>query len=178
MIFCACIVGPSKRSDPLFDHPPILCSGLDDAATVRALAPNDIDKLKNAQLKQALTTSIGDTQNEPSNAVLLEELRSVKQIVAEVTSLKKQVTQLSEKLDHAYQVIHQQQLFLKSLDSKERQCNLIITGLTEDADEMGDTDDAKIQKVLEATGCSEALERIRWARRRREGQMNAKRDRS
>lgn len=59
-----------------------------------------------AQLKQALTTLIGEDKNEPSNAVLLKELRSVKQIVAEVASLKKKVNQLSERPNDAYKVIH------------------------------------------------------------------------
>lgn len=141
-------------------------AGLDDAAAVRLLAPNEIDKLKNAQLKQALATLIGENKNEPSNAVLLEELRGVKQIVAEMATLKQKVNELSERLDDAYKVIHQQQLFLESLDGKERRCNIVITGLLEAEDELGETDDAKIHKVLEKAGCLETLDRSSWRVRR------------
>ena len=38
-----------------------------------ALAPNDIDRLKNAQLKQALAMLIDEGKDEPSNDVLLQE---------------------------------------------------------------------------------------------------------
>ena len=141
-------------------------AGLDDAAAVRLLAPNEIDKLKNAQLKQALATLIGENKNEPSNAVLLEELRVVKQIVAEMATLKQKVSELSERLDDAYKVIHQQQLFLESLDNKERRCNIVITGVLEAEDELGETDDGKIQKVLEKAGCPETLDQSSWRVRR------------
>lgn len=141
-------------------------AGLEDAATVRSLAPTDIDKLKNPQLKLALATLIEDTRNEPSNAVLLQELRGVKQAVAEMALLKQKVNELSERLDDAYQVIHQQQLFLEFLDNKERRRNLIITGVSEAADELGDTDDTKIQKVLEVAGYTGAPDRASWTVRR------------
>ena len=53
---------------------------------------------------------ISETRNnEPSNSVLLEELRSVKQAVTKTTV--KQVNCLSEKLNDYYNIIHQQQFF-------------------------------------------------------------------
>ena len=140
-------------------------AALEDAATVRALASNDIDRLKNAQLKQALAMLINEGKDEPSNAVLLQELRGVKQFVAEIAALKQKVTELSRRLDGAYQ-IHQQQLFLESLDNKERRRYIVITGLPEDADELGARDDIKIQKLLEAAGCTEAVDRSNWTMKR------------
>lgn len=62
-------------------------SEYDDAATVRSLSTNDSDKLKNTQV--TLATLINESRNnEPSNSVLLQELRSVKGSTGEVTALK------------------------------------------------------------------------------------------
>ena len=130
------------------------------------VTPGDIEKLKNAQLKQALSTLTKDTRSEePSNSVLLDELRSVKQAIAEVATLKQEVTRLSEKLDNAYKVIHQQQLFFDSLDGRDRRHNLIVTGVAEDADELGNGDTEKISNIMEAAECGEE-DRSRWSMKR------------
>lgn len=137
-----------------------------DVTTVRSLTPSDIEKLRNAQLKQALSTLINDTRSEePSNSVLLDELRSVKQAIAEVATLKQEVMRLSEKLDNAYKVIHQQQLFLESLDGRDRRHNLIVTGVSEDADGLGNGDDEKISNIMETIGGGEE-DRSRWSMKR------------
>ncbi|KAK8373800.1 hypothetical protein O3P69_020949, partial [Scylla paramamosain] len=49
-------------------------------------------------------------------------------------------------------MIHQQQRFLESLDAKERQRSLIITGPPEDRDDLGATDDEKVMNVMNACG--------------------------
>lgn len=137
-----------------------------DVTTVRSLTQSDIEKLRNAQLKQALSTLINDTRSEePSNSVLLDELRSVKQAIAEVATLKQEVMRLSGKLDDAYKVIHQQQLFLESLDGKDRRHNLIVTGVSEDADGLGNGDDEKISNIMETIGGGEE-DRSRWSMKR------------
>ena len=137
-----------------------------DVTTVRSLTPGDIEKWKNAQLKQALSTLIKDTRSEePLNSALLDELRSVKQAIAEVATLKQEVTRLSEKLDNAHKVIHQQQLFLESLDGRDRRHNLIATGVAEDADELGNGDIEKISNIMEAAECGEE-DRSRWSMKR------------
>ncbi len=62
-----------------------------DASVVKALAISDIDKMKNAQLKQALSALINEPRDEePSNRILLEELRSLRVAVAEVASLNQE----------------------------------------------------------------------------------------
>lgn len=134
---------------------------------VRSLTPNDVDKLRNVQLKQALSTLINQPrESEPSNAVLLAELQSMKQSLKELTILKQEVTCLSQRLNDAYKTIHQQQLFLEYLDNKDRKLNLVITGVSESPDELGSTDEEKIGKVMEATGCSAATDRHGWITRR------------
>ena len=93
----------------------------EDAAAVRSLSTHDIEKMKNPQLKQALSTLINDTRdNEPSNTVILQEIRSMKEAIAEMAALKTEVQVLSERLDDAYKIIHNQQVFLETLDGKER----------------------------------------------------------
>ena len=44
----------------------------------------------------------------------------MKEEIAEVAALKKEVQVLSERLDDAYKIIHNQQVFLETLDGKER----------------------------------------------------------
>ncbi len=62
-----------------------------DASVVKALAISDIDKMKNAQLKQASSALINEPRDEePSNRILLEELRSLRVAVAEVASLNQE----------------------------------------------------------------------------------------
>lgn len=146
-------------------------------SSVRALAPGVVDKLKNVQLKQALSTLINEErENEPSNAVLLAELQSMKQSLGELTTLKRQVECLSEKLDGAYKIIHQQQLFLESLDNKDRKKNLIITGVSEEPDELGNTDDEKIGTILQAAEYTKVNRRQVWEVKRL-GQPNEKKRR-
>ena len=58
-------------------------SSFEDVDTVRSLGRSEIDKLKNAQLKQALLTLINENRNdEPSNTVLLNEIRDMKKTLA------------------------------------------------------------------------------------------------
>ena len=132
-----------------------------DVAIVKALTTNDIEKMKNAQLKQALTALINEPRHEePSNRIILKELQSLKTAVAEAASPKKEVQTLTDRLDTAFDIIHQQQRFLETLDTKERQRNLIITGLSEDGNDLGATDDEKIRKVMDAASPNEAVDRI------------------
>ena len=85
----------------------------DSAEAVRDLSLNEISRMTNAQLKRALTTLLDAERREDSpNAVLLEELRSLREEIAEVKELKQEVQRLSEGLDDAYKIIHNQQLYL------------------------------------------------------------------
>lgn len=93
--------------------------------------------------------------------MLLEELRSFKQVVAELVDVKQKVIYLSEKLEDAFKIIHKQ-LYLESLDNKSPQHNLIITGVSQDEGELGETDDEKVNKVLGATRIREIDSRTRW----------------
>ena len=65
------------------------------------------------------------------------------------------MTRLSLRLDSAYEVIHQQQLFFRITRWKGVAKNFIVTEVSEDADELGNSDIEKISKVVEAAECGE-----------------------
>ena len=125
---------------------------------VRALSQNEVNKLTNPQLKKALMTAIStERDEEPSNNELLRELRVIKEQLNEINTVREEVRCLSVKLDSAYQVIHQQQLFLESIDNRERRRNLVITGLSETADDVGADDLKKLRTVLTKAKCPDNI---------------------
>lgn len=141
------------------------------------MSVNEIGKMTNPQLKKALTTMVtAETTTEPTNQVLLEEIRNLRSEVAEIKNIKQEVKQLSTQLKDAYKIINQQQIFLEVLDSRERQKNLIITGLSEESDETGDGDDEKVRNVLTTAGYSHAFDVAAWEMKRL-GQQNDQRKR-
>lgn len=62
--------------------------------------------------------------------------------------------------------IHHQQRFFEQLDGKERLNNIIITGLSEDTDDMGSTDGGKIITVLDAARYEDQFHVSDWSIRR------------
>lgn len=86
----------------------------------------------------------------------------MKQSLRELTTIKQQAAGLTERMDDAYIIMHQQQLFLEALDNKDPKLNIIITGVSESVDELGSTDQEKISKVMEATGCDAAAQQRGW----------------
>ncbi|KAK4299839.1 hypothetical protein Pmani_027911 [Petrolisthes manimaculis] len=132
--------------------------GFENVDTVRALSTNDIGKMTNPQLKKALVTLVTAEQStEPTNQLLLEEIRHLRTEVADIMSIKQEFQQLSTRLEDAYKIIHQQQMFLETLDARERRKNLIITGLSEESDEVGGNDEEKVRNVLLAAGYTQAF---------------------
>ena len=77
---------------------------------MRELASTEIGRMTNAQLKRALTAGLGAERSstEPSNAVLLEELRSLREELAHMKGLAQKVERMSESLNRAYEIIHNQ----------------------------------------------------------------------
>lgn len=128
-------------------------SNLEDASAVRALAQSEINKMTNAQLKKALATLVNaNPPDQGQNDALLDEIRGLRQDVRALAGMRQEVDQLSQKLDQAFKIISQQQTFLETLDANERRRNLIITGLTEETNEVGGTDAEKVRTVIAATG--------------------------
>ena len=115
---------------------------------VRALSQNEVNKMTNPQLKKALATILGAEQNKPNTDPVLVELREIKDSIRQLSAVKEEVKELSVQLNSAFQIIHQQQIYLESLDNKERRCNLIISGLPEIADDIGSNDLEKLKTVF------------------------------
>lgn len=123
--------------------------------------------MTNPQLKRALSTLVSaEREEEPTNAVLLQEIQKMRKEVAEIGGLREEVKNLSTRLDDAYMTIHHQQLFLEQLDGKERLNNIIITGLSEDTDDMGSTDGERIITVLDAARYEDPFHVSDWSIRR------------
>ncbi|KAK3887589.1 hypothetical protein Pcinc_008293 [Petrolisthes cinctipes] len=69
----------------------------DDAAVVRELVPTNIGRMTNQQLKRALTAVLGtERTTEPSNALLLVELRSLREELAEMKGLAQNVERVGD----------------------------------------------------------------------------------
>ncbi|KAK4299453.1 hypothetical protein Pmani_028266 [Petrolisthes manimaculis] len=150
---------------------------LDNADTARALAPGEINKMTNPQLKKALATLINtDASQQPSNNDLLDEIKSLKADDRGMAGIKQKLDQLTERLDQAYNIISQQQFFMESLDNKERRNNLIITGVSEAVDEIDRTDVEKVRNVITETGYQLTSDPATWEIRRL-GRENERRKR-
>ncbi|KAK8375167.1 hypothetical protein O3P69_019922 [Scylla paramamosain] len=91
-------------------------------------------------------------EEQPPSSELLEEIRNIREDLAAMKEMKKEIESLNTRLDEAYMIIHQQNRFLESLGAKERVRHLGITGVSEDDDGLGTTDGEKIKTVLEAAG--------------------------
>ena len=80
--------------------------------------------------------------------------------------IKKEVELLTTRLDDAYTIIHGQQLFLESMDSRERRQNIVILGVKEEADVMGTSDDEKVETILNTAGYTENVDMTEWEMKR------------
>ena len=60
----------------------------DSVEAVREFSPNEIGKMTNAQLKHTLTTLLhAERREDPPKAVLFEELRNVREEIAEMKKI-------------------------------------------------------------------------------------------
>lgn len=143
---------------------------------VASLTQAQINKLTNPQLRTALATMISANNSNPSNAILLEEIKNLKKDIEEVKNVKREVGQLAVKLDQAYRIIHQQQLFMESLDARDRQRKLIVTGVSEDSSDLGSDDGERIKTLLDKMGYTGEMRTDDWEMKRL-GQPSANRSR-
>ena len=57
-------------------------------------------------------------EDEPTNSVLLEEMRRMREDLAVVKEMKNEIASMNTRLDDAYKIIHQQNRFLEALTPK------------------------------------------------------------
>ena len=86
---------------------------------------------------------------------LTKEIASMKTSLNESKAeTKKQIDDLRQQVAKQNDVIAKQQLFLEQIDRKERECNLVLLGVPDDAEALEGvtTDDEKVQKIWDAAG--------------------------
>ena len=123
------------------------------------MSVTEINKLTSAQLKLAIATLIGDENGrrapgEPTNADLMVQLQEIREEVQGIHQLRQQVEDLKEEnklikedLKQVFEILHHQQLFTESVERRDRQKHLIVTDISEDPDELGNNDQAKLRIV-------------------------------
>ena len=80
----------------------------------------------------------------------VKELTELKQKVACIPDLQKSVANLTATSNLQSRIIEQQQIFIEKLDAKEREKNIVITGINEFADFEGkQTDDEKCKLIFD-----------------------------
>ena len=100
-----------------------------------------VNKMTNAQLKADLKALLNnDTTSQQMNSILLEKIWEMRKQVADLQGIKQELRDQTRKLDD-------QQRFLEISDGRERRRNLVITGLPEDADATGTTDEDMVRLV-------------------------------
>ena len=157
----------------------------DSVETVRTLTRNDVSGLSPNDLKKALNTLLTECReavtnrqlagnNDPTNAELLQEIRELRGTMSNVKEIKEQVKEMGNRLTTMYQIVHQQQLFMESIDNRERRCKLVITGLPEGPDDIGTGDIAKLQTVLTKAKCPSEMDPSTFTLRRLGQENNAR----
>jgi hypothetical protein len=102
-----------------------------------------------------------DNENDPVKLLrnLTKDVKSMKdtnmRIVAalnKIDGLETKVEQLQEDNRLCYGIITQQQMFLESLDARDRGKNIVITGIEETVNDLGGNDSEKVHSVLQEIG--------------------------
>jgi hypothetical protein len=73
-------------------------------------------------------------------------------MIKKVDNLEKDVRKLQEDNKKCHDIIINQQRFMEMIDSRERGKNVIITGVKENRDELGDNDSEKVQSLFNKIG--------------------------
>lgn len=85
-----------------------------------------------------------------------EANRKVLDAVEKVTKLEVQVEKLESENRKMTETLSYQQRFIESLDAKERERNIIMTGVSENSNELGENDGEKVTSILDAINAAEA----------------------
>ena len=98
--------------------------------------------------------------------IILQEIRNLTREAEQIKQIRKKVIELSSELKQAFSIINQQQMFLESLDARDRQRKIIITGVSEEEDNFGRDDQSKVKWILDEAGCDESFDPVNWEVRR------------
>ena len=112
------------------------------------------DELIDAILSADDTYVVMATRIEVQLSNVAKELNELRQTTANSEDrVNKKLTEMQEKIDKQASIISEQQLFFESVDMKQGETNIVITGVPDDQQVLGaSNDDDKIAKVWEAIG--------------------------
>ena len=142
-----------------------------------AKALSDLRRMQRSQLSRLTKEDFIDsilTAPETRDEQLLELTNKLHTLVNEVADLKKAVTASStgvnNKIDHLQdqvnkqnEIISKQQRYLEYLDRKEREKNLVITGVPDENEALigATNDEEKLGKIWSEAGVSEEIQAYR-----------------
>ena len=104
------------------------------------VSDNDDPEYDTRQLLKTLTKEMVE---------LKESNREIVKVLTRMDALENMVDELRADNKICHQVIDQQQRFLESLDARERDKNVIVTGISETSQDMGVDDESRLTNVLE-----------------------------
>ena len=91
------------------------------------------DELIDAILSADDTEAVMATRIEVQLSNVARELNELRQTIAtSEDQVNKKLAEMQEKIDKQASIISHQQLFLESVDAKQRETNIVITGVPED----------------------------------------------
>lgn len=103
---------------------------------------------------------------------LTEEIATIKtSLASQHADMKTKVDELQKQVDKQGEVIARQQRYLEYIDRKERECNLVVLGVPEEAESLdgATTDPDKIDKVWRAAGIESNVLSVRRLGRTSDG---------
>jgi hypothetical protein len=122
---------------------------------------SEVNAMKKDELKDALLTLLErvehgtSTPNPGTNDMLKQILKSQNVILSEIQEGNKERAILVEDIKTVKKdnkvlksVLYQQQRYLEGLDFERRSRNIIITGVKEEENGLGRTDDEKLEKIF------------------------------
>ncbi len=80
--------------------------------------------------------------------LLRESNQNVVTALERITKVENDIASMKADQEKIHEIIRNQQVFMETIDSRERQCNLIITGLPETAGSLADNDEGRVMKVI------------------------------
>lgn len=115
-----------------------------------------IDSILSSQEEEGLVTVTSKLD------ILVNEVAAIKKACKD-SIYDKKITELQSQVDKQADIIAKQQRFLESIDRKERECNLVITGVPDahESVEGATSDNEKIAKIWEKVSVTTEVRDIR-----------------
>lgn len=79
-------------------------------------------------------------------------------VVEGMARIERELKEVKEENENLRATLTKQQSFLERLANKERECNVVITGLAEKKDELGTSDEAKTERIFTSIGFTSKVE--------------------